>query len=124
MDKEKIDKMQTLSADKGYDGERIIETIKDYGIKPIIDIKNHWKDGEKTGQYKNTNIVYTYNGDVFYVNEFGKEIPMKYVGYDKVKDTLRYQYDGKIYNIELSADERIFTPVARNSKKYIIKERH
>lgn len=118
MDKEKINKIGTLSADKGYDGENIIQKIKEYGIKPIIDIKNSWRDGEKTRQYKESNIVYTYNGNVFYVNEFGKEIPMKYLGYDKVKDTLRYQYNGKVYNIELSTDERIFTPIARNSNKW------
>lgn len=118
MDSEKINKIETLSADKGYDSEKLIQEIKDYGIKPIIDIKNQWKDGEKTRQYKDSNIVYTYNGDVFFVNEFGKEIPMKYLGYDKVKDTLRYQYNGKVYNIELSTDERIFTPIARNSKKW------
>ena len=118
MDSEKINKIETLSADKGYDSEKLIQELKGYGIKPIIDIKNQWKDGEKTKQYKDSNIVYTYNGDVFFVNEFGNLIPMKYLGYDKVKDTLRYQHEGKIYNIELSTDERIFTPIARNSKKW------
>ena len=43
-----INNMETLSADKGYDGKKIIEKIKEYGIKPVIDIKNSWKDGEKT----------------------------------------------------------------------------
>lgn len=69
-------------------------------------------------QYKDTNIVYTYNGEVYYVNEFGEEKPMKYLGYDKVKDKIRYGYNGKVYSIELSTDERIFMPIARNSKKW------
>lgn len=118
LDLEKIEKIKTLSADKGYDGEDLIKAIKGYGIKPIIDIQNHWQDGDKTRQYKDTNIVYTYNGDVYYINEFGKEISMKYLGYDKIKDKLRYGYNGKIYSIELSTDERIFTPIARNSNKW------
>lgn len=118
LDQNKIEKIKTLSADKGYDGEELIKKIKGYGIKPIIDIRNKWKDGEKTRQYKDTNIVYTYNGDVYYVDEFGKENPMKYLGYDKVKDKLRYVYNGKVYSIELSADERIFTPIARNCNKW------
>lgn len=118
MDPEKRKKIKTLSADKGYDGEELIKEIKGYGIKPIIDIKNQWKDGEKTKQYKDTDIVYTYDGDVFYIDEKGEKIPMKYLGYDKVKDKLRYGYNGKVYSIELSTDERIFTPIARNSKKW------
>lgn len=118
MELEKREKIKTLSADKGYDGEDLIKTIKGYGIKPIIDIQNHWQDRDKTKQYKDTNIVYTYNGDVYYIDEFGKEIPMKYLGYDKIKDKLRYGHNGKVYGIELSTDERIFTPIARNSNKW------
>lgn len=115
---EKREKIKTLSADKGYDGEDLIKAIKEYSIKPIIDIQNHWKDKDKTKQYRDTNIVYTYNGDVYYIDEYGKENPMKYLGYDKVKDKLRYGYNGKIYSIELSTDERIFTPIVRNSNKW------
>lgn len=44
---------------------------------------------------------------------------MKYLGYDKIKDKLRYGYNNnKVYSIELSTDERIFTPIARNSNKW------
>ena len=119
MDLNKREKIKTLSADKGYDGEDLIKEIKKYGIKPIIDIKNQWKDGEKTKQYKDTNIVYTYDGDVYYVDDKGEKNSMKYLGYDKIKDKLRYGYNNnKVYSIELSTDERIFTPIARNSNKW------
>ena len=43
---------------------------------------------------------------------------MEYLGYDKVKDTLRYQYQNKVYSIELNYDRRVFTPIARDSKKW------
>ena len=43
---------------------------------------------------------------------------MKYKGYDKERDALRYEHKGKIYRISCSEDRRIFTQVARNSKKY------
>lgn len=111
-------KIETLSADKGYDSEDIIQTIKSYGIKPIIDIRNQWKDKEKTKQYKNTNIVYTYDGKVFYTEDNGELTPMRYLGYDKAKNKLRYEHKGKVYGIELSTDYRIFTPIARDSKKW------
>ena len=34
------------------------------------------------------------------------------------KDTLRYQYQNKVYSIELNYDRRVFTPIARDSKKW------
>ena len=118
LSEEQIEKIKTLSADKGYDSEKIIEFLKSKEIQPIIDIRNQWKSGEKTKQYKDTNIVYTYNGEVYYVEDNGEQIPMKYLGYDKVKNKLRYEHKGNVYGIELSTDSRIFTPIARDSKKW------
>lgn len=46
---------------------------------------------------------------------------MKYLGYDKANNALRYtRYSRgkKIYRIPLETDYRIFTPVARDSKKF------
>ncbi len=115
---ELCEKIKTLSADKGYDSKEIIIFLKNNNINPIIDIKNSWKDGEETKQYKDTKIVYTYDGNVLYYESDKEIIPMKYLGYDKVKNTLRYSHDGKIYNIDIKEDERVFTPIARNSKKW------
>lgn len=116
-----VDKIDTLSADKGYDDKKLIDFIKEKGIKPIIDIRNLWKNKEQTLQYKNTDIVYDYKGTLYMCKYVGNEIeylPMKYLGYDKVKNTLRYNYEGRVYNIDISYDTRVFTPVARSSKKW------
>lgn len=115
---EKVEKIETSSADKGYDSEEMINFLKEKGIKPVIDIKNQWKDGELTKQYKNTDIVYTYDGKVSIINEKGEIIPLKYLGYDKIKNTLRYQHEKKVYSIDIGYDNRIFTPIARDSKKW------
>lgn len=115
---DKIEKIDTASADKGYDSEDMLTFLEENGIKPIIDIRNHWKDGETTKQYKDTNLVYTYDGKVSIVNEDGEIIPLKYLGYDKVKNTLRYGYQNKVYSIDISYDKRTFTPIARDSKKW------
>jgi len=104
--------------DRGYDSVEMIKTIKEMGITPLIDIRNSWKNGEKTKQYKNTDIVYDYKGNVYYVDEKGKQQKMKYEGYDKQKKCLRYSYEGKIYKLYISYDERIFLPIARDSEKY------
>jgi hypothetical protein len=49
-----------LCADKGYDdGKIIVKAHDELGIAPIIDIRNLWKDGEKTKMVKgSTNVVY------------------------------------------------------------------
>lgn len=115
---ERLEKIETLSADKGYDAKNIICFLKSKGIKPVIDIRNQWKDGEETKQYKDTNLVYTYDGKVSIVEEKGEIIPLKYLGYDKIKDTLRYQHKNKVYSIDINYNSRIFTPIARDSKKW------
>ncbi len=123
---DKVEIIDTASADKGYDSEDMIKFLKAYGIKPVIDIRNQWKD-DKTKQYKNTNIVYTYDGKVSIVDEKENMITLKYLGYDKTKNTLRYGHQNKIYSIDINYDERIFTPIARDSKKWekhIIRELH
>ena len=114
---EYVGKIDTASADKGYDDVKLIRYLIDHRIKPVIDIRNQWK-GDTTKQYKDTNIVYTYKGEVSYVDDNGELIPMKYLGYDKIKNTLRYQYRNNVYSIDISYDERVFTPIARDSKKW------
>ena len=116
LDIEKVEKIATLSADKGYDGEDVITFLQSKGIKPIIDIRNHWR--EETKQYKDTDLIYTYDGKVSIVEDNGDIVPLKYLGYDKVKNTLRYQYKNKVYSIDINYDKRIFTEVARDSKKW------
>jgi len=116
-----------LLLDRGYDSTEMIRSIKTAGIAPLIDIRNCWKDGEGTKQYKDKDIVYNYRGDVFYVvlekdpatGKMGpKNVKMKYEGYDRQKNCLRYSHDGKTHKIYISYDERVFLPVARDSEKF------
>ena len=64
--REKVEQIETACADKGYDSEDMIEFLKGKGIKPIIDIKNQWR-GETTKQYKDTDIVYTYDLSLIHI---------------------------------------------------------
>lgn len=109
--------------DKGYDSSKIIEWLEGKGITPIIDIRNCWKDGEETHQYRNTNLVYNYKGTVWYEEEDGTRTELLYRGYDKSTDSLRYGFkpkkqDKRIFRIKCEEDRRIFTPVARGSHKW------
>ena len=113
-----IEKIKTLSADKGYDDVKIINFLRKKEIKAIIDIRNQWRDGEATKQYKNTNIVYTYNGKVGKINSKGEFESLRYLGYDKSKTTLRYADGKKVVSIDINYDSRVFTEVARDSLKW------
>ena len=44
-----IERCEYGIGDRGYDDGKLIEKLWDeYGIKPVIDIRNMWKDGEVT----------------------------------------------------------------------------
>lgn len=118
-----LDTCQYFMGDKGYDSTKLIEMLEGEGIVPIIDICNKWKDGEETHQYRDTDLVYNYKGEVWYIDEKGKKIKLSYKGYDKSTDSLRYGFppqkqDKRIFRIKRSEDRRIFPPVARDSHKW------
>lgn len=121
LDANKINKAKTIACDKGYDGSEFMKKIEGYGIDPIIDIRNQWKD-EETRQYKDTSLVYNYKGDVFYYVDAHQRIELRFAGYETRTDSLKYSYrEGKkvhVFRIKRSENPRIFTRIARNSKKW------
>ena len=126
--------------DKGYDSvENVCDLWKKYGIKPIIDIRNMWKDGEKTRPLKTKevqNVTYDYKGTVFcHCPNTGEVRKMSYGGFEEKREALKYVCPALTYGIEckgasecpiyqksvripLREDFRIFTPVARSSYKW------
>jgi hypothetical protein len=117
-DEKRKDRAGSVALDRGYDSTSMIRCIKSMGAAPIADIRNCWKDGEANRQYKDTDIVYTYKGEVFYCEKDGSLSKTKYEGYDRNKKCLRYSHHGKTHKIYISADERVFLPVARDSMKF------
>jgi len=43
-------------------------------------------------QYKETDLIYDKDGTVTYVDDFGKAIPSKYVGYNHSINSFRYKF--------------------------------
>lgn len=122
-----VKRAKQFLADKGYDWTDLILWLEKYDISPIIDIQNHWEKGEPTKQYKDTDIVYTYDGKVYYADKIKdnevKYIKLLYAGYDKKTESLRYKFppqkeDKRIFRIKISEDPRVFTPIARDSYKW------
>ena len=127
--------------DRGYDDTVLISNLWDkYKIKPVIDIRNMWKDGETTRafgkgahQYKNT--THDYKGTIFcHCPKSGEMRKMVYSGFEKERGTLKYLCPALQYGIEckgvsqcevrkgirvsIEENRRIFTPVARSSYKW------
>ncbi len=118
--------------DKGYDDGKLIKKNWDeYEIKPIIDIRNMWKDEDTTRLLGDAaNIVYNYCGTVScHCEKTGKIRQMANGGFEKDRETLKYRCPAEHYGIncaskktcqvntairiKMEEDRRIFTPVAR-----------
>lgn len=132
-----LKKAETLAADRGYDDTKLIVKCWDeHQIKPIIDIRNMWRDTDKTRVLEGKeNVVYDYKGTVFCVcPETGKQRQMYNGGFEKDRNTLKKLCPAKQMGIEckgaaqcpvaqglripLSEDRRIFTPIDRASYKW------
>ena len=120
-EKYKIEKMENLMADAGYDnGERNKKLKEEYNINPVVDIRHMWKD-EKLREIEGQMLAYNEDGEVFLIVDLNQYEKLKYLGYDKENQALRYgRYTKwkKVYRVPLSTDYRIFVPIARDSKKF------
>ena len=122
-EKYKLEKMENLMGDAGYDNGARNKILKEkYNINPIIDIRHMWKD-EKYREVENQELAFNEDGEVFLIIDIEKQEyeKLKYLGYDKENQALRYGRYAKgkrVYRVPLSTDYRIFVPVARNSKKF------
>jgi hypothetical protein len=124
-------------ADRGYDdGKMIAQLWDEYRIKPVIGIRDLWKDGEQTKALGGVwNVVYSYDGKVMCENPNGEQRrAMAFGGFEKKRQTLKYRCPAKHYGYECSGqrwcevatavriplkeDRRVFTPLARSSYRW------
>lgn len=136
---ELIEDCDHAMGDKGYDTIGIVTQLWDnYKIKPIIDIRDLWKDGETTrllNLHKVNNVTYDYRGTVFcHCPRTGEIRKMACGGFEKERNSLKYLCPAAHYGIEckgasscpvragmrisLAEDRRVFTPVSRSSYKW------
>jgi hypothetical protein len=132
-----IERCEVLTADKGYDDTKLIVNLWDeHQIKPVIDIRDMWRDGEDTRLLTGKdNIVYDCRGTVYcYCPGTNKRREMAFGGFEKDRGTLKYRCPARHYGVEcqgmercpaacgvrvpLAEDRRIFTPLARSSYKW------
>lgn len=132
-----LEEAEVLSGDKGYDDTKLHKRLwDDYEIKPVIDVRNMWKDGETTRVLEGfDNVVHNYKGNVYcHCPATGKEREMANGGFEKDRNALKKLCPAKQYGIEcegaaecpiaqgirisLDEDRRVFTPIDRASYKW------
>jgi hypothetical protein len=132
-----LDEADYLLADRGYDDSKLIKKLwDDYQIKPVIDIRNLWKDGEDIrilDDYEN--VGHDFKGTVYCYDPDSESIfEMPYAGFEKARETLKYRCPALHYGIEckgqktcpigsairikMETNRRVFTPIARSSYKW------
>lgn len=126
-----------LLADRGYDDGKLIKKLWDgMGIRPVIDIRRSWRDGEASRLVGDQqNVVYTNDGQVrCHCPATGEVRDMAYGGFEKDRQSLKYRCPAQHYGlsckgagqcpvkgavrIPLAEDRRIFTPLARSSDRF------
>ena len=131
---ELLDGCESFLADKGLDDGKLIEMLwQEHQIKPVIGIRNMWKDSETTRLVScATNVVYDYKGTVFcHCPSTNERYEMAYGGFEKDRGCLKYRCPARHYDLEckgakhcpvgyavripLEENRRIFTPLARSS---------
>jgi hypothetical protein len=141
-----LERSEELAADKAYDSYENNERLYDaYAIKPLIDIRDSWKDGEETRP------LIPGRADVFVHDEkgtiscicpaTGEERPLFFHGFEKDRKTLKYRCPaaaygfeclgrrrcesqarvgafGRVVHVPLKRNRRTFTPIARSTQKW------
>jgi len=135
-----VETTEILTADKGYDDIKLHGKLwNEHDIKPVIGIRDMWRDDEDTRlllEYEN--VIYNYKGDVFCVcMETGTEREMCVGGFEKDRKehgTLKKLCPAKQYGIgckymdkcqvkqgiriDISENQRVFCPIDRASYKW------
>jgi hypothetical protein len=80
----------------------------DYEIKPVIQIRNMWKDGEETRLIEGySNVVYDFKGNVYcYCMDTGTKREMVPGGFEIKRNTLKKLCPARQYDIDCKYREK------------------
>ena len=94
-------RIQTLAYDKAADGNEVHQVLSDAGIKPVIQIRNLWKEEQERmlpGHNGRSNIVYDEAGTLYCYDRVSQPLvrhPMAFIGYEPERETLKYRCPAK-----------------------------
>ena len=139
------ERMETFSYDKAADSGDIHAFLNDQGIKPVIQVRHMWDEGEPERMFSsddgNSHIVYDEAGTVYCYDKCSDPVvrrKMAFIGYEPSRGTLKYRcpaahegWDcpsmdqcnkGKKYGltkrVKCKIDFRRFCPLPRDTKKF------
>jgi hypothetical protein len=137
-------RIQTLAYDKAADDNHVHALLREAGIKPLIEIRNLWKDELERllpGATGRTNIVHDEAGTLFCYDKVSDppiRHQMTYMGHEAARGTLKYRCPaayggwrcpsasrcnaGKTYGMTVRVKEAIdlrrFPPIPRATKEF------
>lgn len=131
------ERCQRFIGDRSYDDTKLLQKVwEEWEALPIIEIRNCWKDGEKSRIVEGMeNVIYDYRGTVSCVcPKTGTEREMAYGGFERDRETLKYRCPaehygyacagrqscpiGKAVRVPRAEEPRIFTPLPRPTMKW------
>jgi len=137
-------RIKSLAYDKAADDKKIHALLSTRGIKPLIEIRSHWKEmpeRQLPGHDGSSNVVYDECGTIYcYDTASPKPVRhnMSYIGHEAARGTLKYRCPakhegwscpsdkkcnggkkyGKTVRVKQSIDLRRFPPVPRATKTF------
>lgn len=137
-------RIQTLAFDKAADDQKTHELLNDQGIKPVIQIRELWKEEPERmlpGHDGDSNVVHDEAGTIFCydtVSAVPVKHKMSYIGYEKQRGTLKYRCParhedfacpsdtkcngcssyGKTVRVKCELDLRRFPPIPRATAEF------
>ena len=99
-----LETAEYFMADRGYDDGKLHSRLwDDYGIKPVIGIRNLWKKPEgldATCAVKSLEgVAYDFEGKVYCYNAYGHRHKMAHAGFEKDRNTIKYRCPAQHYGL-------------------------
>jgi hypothetical protein len=106
------DRIETLAYDKAADDAKVHETLHERDIKPLIQNRSCWKDGERErviGGRVPLHVVHDEAGTVYCYDTVSKEPvrrAMSYAGHEKSRGTLKYRCPARVEGFDCPSEAR------------------
>lgn len=134
-------RIETLAYDKAADDVKVHEALQEHHVKPVIQVRELWKEEKEKSLRVGLPVVYDEAGTVFCydtVSDPPVKKQMACIGYEKGRETVKYRCparhdglpcpseprcnDGKAYGltvrIKCAEDLRRFPPIGRATKQF------
>jgi hypothetical protein len=106
------ERIETLAYDKAADDIKVHEMLHDHGIKPVIQNRSCWPEGDTErvlGGRIPLQVVHNEQGTVYCCDTLSEPMvmrPMSYMGHEKDRGTLKYRCPAKVEGFTCASEEK------------------